>query len=205
MTFPPPSSSESWFVHLVVRNTMYVGSRQYSRKKSIYFTTGAVKYFSSKIRAPASVCSQGSRKLWKGQEVKGAQESGTYKECAYGKPDIRYWIEGSLSLLPTIQPHFKSLKTTAASSLTPTSLPPFYVVRKLLEISNDFYFFFLFFFVYILIIVKLMTVNFYASVTKIYLFWTIIKINLCVHNLYINLEILFSSYWRGTVYFYLIV
>ena len=28
----------------------------------------------------------------RGQEVKGAQESGTYKECAYGKPDIRYWI-----------------------------------------------------------------------------------------------------------------
>ena len=28
----------------------------------------------------------------KGKKSKGAQESGTYKECAYGKPDIRYWI-----------------------------------------------------------------------------------------------------------------
>ena len=44
-----------------------------------------------------------------------------------------------LLLLPTIQPHFKSLKTTAASSLL---LLVVYVVRKLLEISNDFFFFF---------------------------------------------------------------
>ena len=45
-----------------------------------------------------------------------------------------------LLLLPTIQPHFKSLKTTAASSLL---LLVVYVVRKLLEISNDFFFFLL--------------------------------------------------------------
>ena len=111
------------------------------------------------------------RRRKEGQEVKGAQESGTYKECAYGKPDIRYWIEGSLSLLPTIQPHFKSLKTTAASSLTPTSLPlPSMLSENYWRYQMISTFFFLFFFVYILIIVKLMTVNFYASVTKIYLF-----------------------------------